>query len=179
MSNFITRKDYAAEKGVRRQRVDKLVTDGRIKVNKDGLIDRAQAEKVWAELSPAHVEKEALAKEIASGTPKGSESPILKARTLEAVVRAKQRELAYRREAGELVPVSEVKLEAFEIGRALQQRLLAFPARLSAELATQAALPSEKVEPSIRAILAREVRLIVDNLMTAIDQLQSSRDTGT
>lgn len=182
MSDRISRKELATEWGVSTQAVDRFVKDGRLKVGKDKLLSRSEAAKLRAGLSPSHVEKEAIAKEIGGqgNAQQNPAHPLVQARTMEAVYRAKSRELDFKKATGELVPIADIKTEAFEIGRALQQRLLAFPARLSAELATLAALPAEKIEMAIREVLHREVRAVVSDLIVGIDQLQSSKTaTGT
>lgn len=179
MTDRISRKDLAEEWGVTTQRVDKLVSEGKLIVGDDKLLSRAQADAVRRSLDPSLVEKEVIAKAVGGQTASVQDPshPLVKARTMDAVFRAKSRELQFQKASGAVVAMAAIKTEAFEIGRALQQPLLAFPARLSAELATLAALPADQVEPAMRKVLQREVKVLISNLIVALDQVQSMKTT--
>lgn len=174
MSDFISKKQLADEKGVAYQRIDKMVREGKLALNEEGLISRSQAEEVWATLSPSHLENEAIKREVEGGASASPlDHPLVKARTMEAVFRAKQRELTYKIDSGKYVPIEKVKTEAFDLGRSVQQKLLTLPARLAPELAVLAALPADQIEPAMRKRMTDEVKRIISDLITGLDLLQA------
>ena len=177
MAQGMTRKEVAAKWGVSRQRIDTLVNSGELVEGKDGLIDEAHADQVRAGQDPNRIDKEAVLKEVGgqANPQQKSNHPLVQARTMESVYRARYMKTRSERAEGKLVERDAVKAEAFELGRFAQQFLRSLPARLSPELATLAALPPSDVERAIRAVLERETRLFIQHFSEGIAQLPSSK----
>ncbi len=179
MAERVSRKQLATLWDVSTQRIDTLVNEGKLITGEDGLIDREQADVIRASMNPARIEADRLNKELGGQGRQNPNHPLVQAKTMEAVYRARNAELDFKTKSGELIPAKTVKDEGFEIGRFIQQRLLAFPSRLSAELATLAALPQAEIEPAMRAVLTREVRSLVTDLVTSLDQVMTQFTVGT
>lgn len=172
MADRVSRKELAQRYGVTTQAIDKLVKDGRLKPGPDKKFDLEEADRVRSEQSAQHIEKEQLQKDIESESGGDAKShPLLKARTMEAVYRAKSRELAFQREKGALVERKAVEADGFEIGRILQQRVLAWPARMAAELSTLVALPDAERYEAVRKCLDREAKLLVGEIADEISRV--------
>lgn len=168
----VSRKQIAAQWGVTTQRIDALVKEGRLRPDAKGLILQSEVDEVRATLNPANVAKEREAKALGGQRldEQDRSSPITKARIAEAVFRAKQRELIVKQMSGALVDRSEVRVQGYEAGRAFQQTMLAFPDRLSAEIATSiVGLEQSKIEAAIRVILDREVRRVLGDLVKSLE----------
>lgn len=157
----LSRKQIAEMWGVSTQRIDALVKDGRLVPGADKKFDPDEVAAVRASMSPQHVMKEQAQKEV-GGAADQRHATFVQARTMDAVYRAKSRELQFKREQGVLVERTAVEAEGFEIGRILQQRIMALPARMAAELSTYAALPEAERTKAFRAALDREARLLLE-----------------
>lgn len=179
MGDLVTRKQLATIWGVSQSRISALIRAGKLTFDENGQIDRDVAEQVRASFNPNMVQTQQVAKEL-GGQAAGRQAtnhPLVQAKTMEAVYRAKTSELVFKKEIGELVEAKVVTNEAFELGRFIQQRLIAIVPRLSPELATLAALPPNEVEKAIRATLMREMRALITDLVAGLDQVQSQIKT--
>jgi hypothetical protein len=178
MAKGITRKELAAEWGVSPQRIDTLIRKGDLTPGKDGLIDRDAAAALRATMNPGNMAKEAEAKALGgqSSERQSQNSPIVQARTADAVYRAKQRELIVKQLTGELVDIQRVKVEGFEAGRAVQQSLKVLPTRLAGAIAAQVAgRPIKEIESIVRSIIEAEVKRIVSDLLVALEQIAARK----
>ena len=79
------------------------------------------------------------------------------ARTISEIFNAKIKEVAYKKEIGELIPIKQVKKEAFEAARIVRDSLLTLPGRISSILV-------EKNKNEIKDILHKEIVQILENL---------------
>jgi ribosomal protein L16 Arg81 hydroxylase len=172
MAERKTRKELGVLWGISETAVGKMVRAGRMTQGDDGKIDLAEAQQARAGLNPNIVAKEAEAKAL-GGQQNAQQSghQMVQARTVEAVMKAKHRELVVKRLSGELVHINKVKAECFEAGRAAQQHIRALPQRLAGELKTLFALPVAEIEPAIRQVLDRETRVILSNLIQALEEI--------
>lgn len=171
MAVRVSRKELAQRYGITTQAIDKLVKDGRLTPGADKKFDLDEADRVRSEQSARHIEKEQLQKDIGGQGAGGVQHPLTQARTMEAVYRAKSRELAFQREKGALVERKAVEADGFEIGRILQQRVLAWPARMAAELSTLVALPDAERYEAVRKCLDREAKLLVGEIADEISRV--------
>jgi hypothetical protein len=173
VSDRLTPNELAKVWGVSRQAVDKQIKNGRLTVGADKKIARADADRVRLELNPNIAAKEAEARALGGqqSAQQDQSHPIVQARTMEAVYKAKQRELSFKLQAGALVPVQTIKNEGFEAARAARLHIMAIPQRLTAEIVTCLSLPRDQVEPAIRRILEREAKAVLGNLIEALEQI--------
>jgi len=79
------------------------------------------------------------------------------ARTVSEIFNAKIKEVAYKKEIGELVPKAEVEKEAFEAARMVRDGFLSLPDRVAAVLVG-------KDKDAIRTVLHKEIVQILENL---------------
>jgi len=177
LAQGMTRKEVAAKWGVSRQRIDTLVNSGELVEGKDGLIDEAHADQVRAGQDPNRIEKEAVLKEVGgqANPQQKSNHPLVQARTMETVYRARYMKTRSERAEGKLVERDAVKAEGFEIGVFCKQACMALPARLAPELAVLMSLPAGEVQRAIHAVLDREMRRFLQDLSEGLKQIPSSK----
>lgn len=80
------------------------------------------------------------------------------ARTISEIFNAKIKEVTYKKEIGELVPVKQVEKEAFEAARMVRDSFLSLPDRVSSVLIG-------KSKDEIKGILHQEIIQILENLL--------------
>lgn len=140
---FVDRKTAAAALEISRQRLEKLIKEGRIREEPRG-IDLAKAEQDYAtSLDPAKRASwlaSRRAKDVrrsrSGDQPDGVDgaSELLSfadARTQKERAHAKRAELEYQIKAGFFVSRDEVAAKEFAIARKLRDRILGFPSRLA------------------------------------------------
>ncbi len=82
------------------------------------------------------------------------------ARTISEIFNAKIKEVTYKKEIGELVPVKQVEKEAYEAARIVRDNFLSLPERVSSVLIG-------KSKDEIKGILHHEIIQILENLSWA------------
>lgn len=108
---------YAAHRGVSLSTVQLAIKSGRIKRDRNGKIDSEKADATWDARTKGR-ERDAIGERLQQ------------ARVARETLNAKLAELDYRKRAGELVEVNEVRKVAFARGRALRDLISAIPERL-------------------------------------------------
>jgi len=171
---------YARARNVSHVAVLKAIKSGRLAraVSRDSAgrprIDPAIADREWDEnVDPAaRRERKAggrplrtepgLYGEDVSAAPSRPRDPNLPSytdsRAIRELYQARLARLEYERQAGNLVDADGVRVEAYKAARALRDALLAFPARISARLA------SETTEHGVRELLVEEITLALQEL---------------
>lgn len=180
MADKLTRKELAAAWGVSVSYIGKLVRTGSVR-EIGGRIDRAEADQARAAMAPAMVAKEAEAKALGgqANTQQAGGTDIVRARTAEAVLKAKHRELIVKRMSGALVEISSVRSQAFEAGRAVTAVLKAIPARNANMITARiSGLPPKEAEAIVKEILEGEVRRIADDLVAALEKILLRKDAA-
>lgn len=139
-SKLLSQRQYAALRGVSQQAVSKAVKSGRIPTT-GGLIDPVVADAAWPQNTRPRTDltgdpsRAAGAAEPESGQElAASERPHATynaARALREVYAAKRAKLEFEVSEGKLVPVEEVRAQAYETARAMRDQLLSLPARLA------------------------------------------------
>ena len=138
---------FAKALKVTKQRVDKGIKDGLLAnsitiINKGKIksyeIDLEAGLKEWAsKIDPAKQrdsDKQMETKNL--GDAGGTASNYQRAKAVGETYKAKLAQLEYEEKAGKLVPVAQVKAEAFKIARNVRDSLMGLPERISAELAS-------------------------------------------
>ena len=165
------------------QYVSKLKSEGRIVSSGRGRIDRASAMMFWASRDPAAVatrnankmvggqsgvagkrSAEGKRHKMAEVAAVENQGVYLDARARQTEAKAQREELELARLNGDLVSRSDVERGAETIGRLLQLRLKAFPARLGPLLAAVID-PAECIK-----VIQDETNLLMDELHDAIQQ---------
>jgi len=142
-TKLLSQREYARSRGLSHQAVNKAVRSGRIPMVA-GQIDPVAADAARAQNTRLRVDTSEPdpPTPISPGTgglngghaTAASERPkatYTAARALKEVYLAKQAKLDYERSEAKLVPVEEVRTQAFEAARAIREQLLVLPARLS------------------------------------------------
>jgi hypothetical protein len=148
----ITQTEWAKEQGFSKQYVCYLVKKGIVEL-KDGMIDREQANEaieVIRDPSQPQRRKNGEANELST--------MLLKTRIKNEIERGKLLEAKAKAEIGELVPIEEVKTEAFNAARVVRNNLLNIPDRVSALLASMS--DAEK----IHELLSQEITTALEEL---------------
>jgi len=176
MATRVSRKDLAERWGVKRQAVDKLVRDGKLKPDKSGMIDLASADAVRAAMNPNIVAKEAEARALGGqrSDQQDVQHPMVKARLAREVLSTRIKDLEFRKLTGELISRAEVKGALFEVGRTVQQTLRTWPARLSGEIAAMKGLSDREFYAAAEAIFDRETKKIVSDLTKALERIAAT-----
>ncbi len=148
MSRFGDRKTAAAKLGVSRQRLEKLIAQGRIQETKDG-IDLAKAKKDYeASIDPskraAYLARDgskpkpltlAVNNDAApEADPEAGARNFNTSRAEREHWNAEKAKLDYQQRAGELIPREEVVAKEFAVARKLRDRILGFPAKVTSFL---------------------------------------------
>jgi len=148
----ITQTEWAKEQGVSKQYVCYLVKKGIVQLE-DGLIDREQANRaVEAIRDPSQPLRRK------GGNTSDLATMLLKTRIKNEMERGKLLEAKAKTEIGELIPVEEVKTEAFNVARVVRNNLLNIPDRISALLASMN--DTEKIHET----LTEEIRTALEEL---------------
>lgn len=140
----LSRREVAERLGISRQRVEKLIREGRIVETPLGIdFEKAKASYL-ATLDPA---KRAVYEEKAGGAKKrdyartgadetkdddtGQIMNFAQARTRKEMANADRARLDYQIKAGQFISRDEVRAKEFEIARKLRDRLLGLPSRIA------------------------------------------------
>ena len=113
--------------------VQKAIRDGRITYDPDVGIDATRADAEWEANTDSL--KGPPAAESTSGV---AARTLQEARAAREAFRARREELNYKREAGLLIPKTEVERQAFNTYRVVRERLFAIPDQLGPDLAAEA-----------------------------------------
>jgi hypothetical protein len=153
---LLSRREYAAHRGVTVAAVQKAVETGRISL-KDGKIDPEKADKEWAEnTNPAY------------NTPHTSDSssnPYQKSKIMKTTYDAMLKKLEYEERAGKLIPRAQVESDAFAAARTARDHLLMIPKRVAPRIIGQNSISE------IEYILAKE---ITDSLTSLCNLLKGN-----
>lgn len=132
MGERLSGNKLAARMGVSRQRVDELIGEGRLARGDDGLIDTDEADALWANMDPDYLQRKAAAeatraanegKEPAEPEGRSQAEAFNRAKTADAVAKARSRVLDYEIKVGKYVLREEVKRGAFKAGKLLGSKL--------------------------------------------------------
>lgn len=136
----LSRRAYAAHRGVSHTAVQKAIQSGRISTLADGRIDPATADQEW--------DRNTL-------YPVGGTSQYGQARTVHETYRARLAKLDYEERIGQLVAANEVRDAAFQTYRRFRDTMLNIPSRIAPMLAaeTDAATVHEILATAIRDAL--------------------------
>jgi hypothetical protein len=147
MGKIVKKSEYARLRGVTPVAVHRAIQSGRINlaVTEDGKIDVEKADRLWAENTSQHngfhgqkaqrEKKELLEKAKEVGISPDQLPSLIESETLRAAYRAKLSQLEYEQKIAQLVPVDDVKKEAFRLARVVRDSMFAIADRVSAELA--------------------------------------------
>ena len=119
---LLSRREYAAHRGVALSAVQKAVETGRISLT-DGKIDPEKADKEWAENTNS-----------AYNTPRADDNfstPYQKSRMMKTTYDAMLKKLEYEERAGKLIPRAQVESDVFAASRATRDHLLMIPKRVA------------------------------------------------
>jgi hypothetical protein len=179
---LMTQAAYARHRGVTRQSVNQAVREGRIRLTRGGLVNMALADATWSgstnptrggdrrpEMRTRALRRAAEANGAARGpevkppvarpsAPDSDTRSLISAKVDREGWQAKLAELDYKRRSGELLEAGDVEKAVFEVNRAVRDRLMGIPARVSAILAA-VDTPAE-----IEQLLAKEIREALDEL---------------
>lgn len=148
MPKLVTQAEYSRHRGVSKEAVRLAVKDGRIKLRR-GKVDVEEADQSWNENTDPAKPKGPRARtngHAANGS-------YLHHRATREEWQAKQAELKYKQESGELVDRAQVEREVFEVHRRVRDRVLLIDARIGPMLTAEA-----------RQALRKEIRDACDEL---------------
>ncbi len=146
---MITIPQFAAIVGVSRTAVDKALKAGKIDFKWNGrirILDKDKALKQWMERTSA-VKRQATQKGLERKKNQTAHAPpekpddgvwtLQKAELKEKTFKAKSAELKYLEQAGKMIEAAQVEREAFEMARAVRDRILTVPLRVAPALAAE------------------------------------------
>ncbi len=166
---LMTHRQYAAHRkenglsGGSHTAVGKAVKAGRIKVNKDGLIDPVKADETWAANTdhsmihgdgrpglPGEVRREGIKGVKPAPVGDVQANPFMKARTEKEEAVARMARLKYEKESGALVEVATVKAAAEGVVAMVRTKLLAMPAKIRTQLPHIASVDVKMIDTMLR-----------------------------
>ncbi len=146
---LLSRRDYAAHRGVAVSAVQKAIEAGRITLT-DGKIDPEKADKEWAEnTNPIY---------NSPRTDDSSSNPYQKSKIMKTTYDAMLKKLEYEERAGKLIPIAQVQAEAFAAARTARDHLLMIPRRIAPQIINQTNISD------IEYILKQEITSALANL---------------
>jgi hypothetical protein len=148
----IIQTEFAREIGVSKQYVCYLVKQGIVEL-KNGLVDPEQANNA---LKTIRDPSQPLRRKNGENSTNDLSTMLLKSRIKSEVQRSRLLEAKAEAEIGQLVPIEEVKRDAFNTARVVRNNLLNIPDRVSALLASmdKAEKIHEKLTEEIRTALS-------------------------
>ena len=156
---LLSRREYAAHRGVTVAAVQKAVEMGRITLT-DGKIDPEKADKEWVEnTNPAY------------NTPRADDSfstPYQKSRMMKTTYDAMLKKLEYEEKAGKLVSRAQVESDIFAASRASRDHLLMIPKRVAPRIIGLNSISE------IEYILTQEIT----NSLTSLCDLLTGKNKG-
>jgi fructose-bisphosphate aldolase class 1 len=153
MSELISQYEWAKRSGFSKQYANKLVKNGTIRLI-DGKVDIDEANAILASIrNPSRQENRRGFQNVSDLS-----TLLLKTRIKNEMEKGKILEAKARTETGELVPVEEVKISAFNKARIVRDNLLNIPDRVASQLA------SISDEKKIHEVLLMEIRTVLEAL---------------
>lgn len=143
---IVSAAEYAKLRGISKAAVSQAIADGKlptsaVKKGRGYEIDVDQADREWRENTnpvmgaPTHAKPKGHSVDD-ENKPVGTETLAASKAKREAFL-AELARLEYELKAGQLVPVEDVKKEAFKMARIVRDSILNIPDRLAAELAAE------------------------------------------
>lgn len=143
---IVSAKEYAKLRGISQASVSQAIAEGKlptaaVKVGRGWQIDVDRADQEWRDNTnpamgaPTHAVPKGHSVDE-EHKPTGTETLAASKAKREAFM-AELARLEYEQKAGSLVPVDDVKKEAFKLARIVRDSLLNIPDRLAAELAAE------------------------------------------
>lgn len=146
---LLSRREYAAHRGVAVSAVQKAIEAGRITLT-DGKIDPEKADKEWTEnTNPAY---------NSPRTNDGLSTPYHKSKIMKTTYDAMLKKLEYEERAGKLIPIAQVQAEAFAAARTARDHLLMIPRCIAPQIINQTNISD------IEYILKQEITSALANL---------------
>lgn len=158
----LSQRAYAARRGVSHMAVQRAIKAGRLKecLNDGGqIVDPDLADREWDQKTDLSKAPSYVKERAAPGAPAGGEPVAVLGGSLaennaaKTYWQARQAELKFKREAGELVPAADVRGELETVFRTCKGRLLGIPTRAVAELPELGVAGAQKLEMLIREAL--------------------------
>ncbi len=147
---------YAKHKGVSDTAVRKAIKNGRITLKKNGKLDKEIADAQWDNYK--QIEKERDSSLDQENISPANQNLYRQSKTVEATYKAKLEKIKYEKEIGKLIDAHQVKVDAFNAGRILRDRILNVPDRVIPKLVGKTDI--------------KEMKLILrESLCEALDEL--------
>ncbi len=159
---------YARHRGVSDTAVHKAIRTGRITPEADGTIDPQRADRDWAKNSDTPREGTARRAETVPVKEPASEpvtpafhtggTSLLQARTVNEVVKAQTNKVRLAQLKGDLVDRSQAIAQVFKLARAERDAWLNWPARISAQLASQLGVDAHMLHVALEAAVREHLQ---------------------
>ena len=169
---------YARHRGVSDTAVHKAIRAGRITPEADGTIDPERADRDWAKNSDSPREgtarraetvpvKEPTSEPVTPAFHTGGTS-LLQARTVNEVVKAQTNKVRLAQLKGDLVDRAQAIAQVFKLARAERDAWLNWPARVSAQMASQLSVDAHTLHVALEAAV-REHLLELGEVRPRVD----------
>jgi hypothetical protein len=169
---------YARHRGVSDTAVHKAIRAGRITPEADGTIDPERADRDWAKNSDTPREgtarraervpvKEPASEPVTPAFHTGGTS-LLQARTVNEVVKAQTNKVRLAQLKGDLVDRAQAIAQVFKLARAERDAWLNWPARVSAQMASQLGVDAHMLQVALEAAV-REHLLELGEVRPRVD----------
>lgn len=186
LSDLVNLSELGRRLGHNKGYIHKLKSRGVLAFGEDGLIDLdAAISAIAASRDPAkqHMKQvndrqrdksqvRSQPSELDVPPPALSNASFMKAQTARAMMDFKLKEVAYKRETGELVDRKRVESMAFTIARGLRDAVLGLPTRMAPELAgmTEPFEIEARLRSELRQVFEDWSKMSVDDLDRALDK---------
>ena len=125
----LSNRQYAKHRGVTENAIRKAIKEGRISQTANGKIDPVIADQQWDKNSdPAQVNR------IKGNSDDQHSSTYQQSRAIREAYNARMAKLQFEKETGKLISSEQVRMDAFNAGRIVRDRLLNIPDRIIPQL---------------------------------------------
>jgi len=163
---------YARHRGVSDTAVHKAIRAGRITPEADGTIDPDRADRDWAknsEVPRAGTTRRAETVAVREPSSEAAAPPfhaggtsLLQARTVNEVVKAQTNKVRLAQLKGDLVDRAQATAQVFKLARAERDAWLNWPARVSAQMASQLGIDAHALHVALEAAVREHLQELGD-----------------
>ena len=167
----MSERQYAAHSGMSRGAVQKAKQSGRLVVHRDGSIDAAASDRRREAVTDPSQQRGALA-----GGDAGDGASFIKARTMNEIYKAQDRQLIVARKKGQLVDRAKAETMVFRLARQERDAWVNWPTRTAAVMAADlSAALSKELKKKVAVDTAIVQRILEHHVRANLDGLADIR----
>ena len=152
---------YARHRGVSPSAVHKAIKTGRITPEEDSTLEPEKADQQWAQ-NTNPIRGKNQHKESTDNISDPNHGSYIKAKAANEVLKAQHIHLKLRKEKGELIDKAQALSHIFAFARAYRNAWLNWPARISAQLASEFKIDPHQLQAKLDDYIREQLNEIAD-----------------